>query len=291
MIKHILISAAFAGAIAGHGCVDGTNTALATPQPTPPVTQMTDLTPQKGTFRASLPHGFVEPTDAVGQRLLRDYGAMFVARGVTPPPVVVFADARAVTQFQTAAGSSTATLGGMTVELQKAALDALQDAVAEAAKSNLRITPRSSDSSKRTYDHTVTLWASRVNPGLAHWVAAKKITAADAARIKSLTPFEQVPEILDLESRGIWFSKDLSKSIVYSVAPPGTSQHLSMLALDVAQFDDARVRAILARHGWFQTVTSDLPHFTYLGAAEADLPKLGLKKVTNADRDFWVPDI
>jgi len=97
-------------------------------------------------------------------------------------------------------------------------------------------------------------------------------------------------EIFALEEKGIWFSKDLSKSIVYSVAPPGTSQHLSMLALDVTQFEDARVRTILAKNGWFQTVTSDLPHFTYLGEKENDLPKLGLKKVTYADRDFWVPD-
>jgi hypothetical protein len=167
----------------------------------------------------------------------------------------------------------------------------LQDAVAEAAKSNLRITPRESDSSKRTYKHTVDLWASRINPGLAHWVAAKKITVADAARIRSLAPFDQVPEILRLEDQGIFFSKDFSKSVVYSVAPPGTSQHLLMLALDVAQFEDARVREILARHGWFQTVTSDLPHFTYLGVEENELPRLGLKKVTNANRDFWMPDI
>jgi len=96
---------------------------------------------------------------------------------------------------------------------------------------------------------------------------------------------------LKLEDQGLWFSRDLTKSIVYSVAPPGTSQHLLMLALDVAQFEDARVREILARHGWFQTVTSDLPHFTYLGVSEDDLPKLGLKKVTNANRDFWILDI
>jgi hypothetical protein len=51
------------------------------------------------------------------------------------------------------------------------------------------------------------------------------------------------------------------------------------------------VRAILARHGWFQTVTSDLPHFTFLAAKESELPKLGLKAVQNANRTFWVPDI
>jgi hypothetical protein len=62
-----------------------------------------------------------------------------------------------------------------------------------------------------------------------------------------------------------------------------------MLALDVAEFDNAAVREILARHHWYQTVISDLPHFTYLGVPENELPALGLRKITNANRVFWVP--
>ncbi|HMJ08621.1 MAG TPA: hypothetical protein VK468_06430, partial [Pyrinomonadaceae bacterium] len=83
----------------------------------------------------------------------------------------------------------------------------------------------------------------------------------------------------------------LSKSIIYSVAPPGASQHLSMLAFDVKEFDAEDVRVTLAKHRWFQTVTSDLPHFTYLGVAESELAGLGLKRVEHAGRPFWVPDI
>ena len=64
-----------------------------------------------------------------------------------------------------------------------------------------------------------------------------------------------------------------------------------MLAFDVAEFSDPKVRAILADNYWYQTVTSDLPHFTYLGVPETELPRLGLKKVAFAERDFWVPDI
>ena len=64
-----------------------------------------------------------------------------------------------------------------------------------------------------------------------------------------------------------------------------------MLALDVVESGNPAVRDILAKHGWFQTVVSDLPHFTYLGSPEADLPNLGLKKVTSGGRSFWVPDI
>ncbi len=287
MLKVILISLGLFFALAGYGCVDGSNTTLATPQPTPVNSPATP----KGDFKTNMPPGFVEPTDGVGERLLRDYGAVLAAKGVKLPNSIIFKDEKEVTEFQRSAGSAKAVIGGFTVELQPAALKGLQDAIADAAKSDLKITPRGGDSSKRTYEHTVTLWASRVNPGLAHWVAAGKLSAAEAARIKAMTPFEQVPEILKLEDQQLWFSKDLSKSIVYSVAPPGTSQHLLMLALDVAQFDDPRVREILARHGWFQTVTSDLPHFTYLGVDESELPKLGLKKVTNENREFWVPDI
>jgi hypothetical protein len=64
-----------------------------------------------------------------------------------------------------------------------------------------------------------------------------------------------------------------------------------MLALDIVEFDNPAVRDVLAKHGWFQTVVSDLPHFTYLGANENDLPELGLKKVVSGGRSFWVPDI
>ena len=52
-----------------------------------------------------------------------------------------------------------------------------------------------------------------------------------------------------------------------------------MLAFDANEFLDARVRQILADNGWFQTVLSDLPHFTYLGLIEQELPDHGLKPV------------
>lgn len=307
MFKQLLVTTAIA--VAFCTATGKANAASPTPQPTPVKTPEPTPFPTPHTapvktsqpipvnkketseFRKHLPRSFVIPTDPVGLRLLKDYGSMYVAKGVTVPNTVAFADEAEVTAFQLKAGSEKATIGQSLVELQPRALHALKEAIEDASKLGLDITPRSADSSKRTYKHTVDLWASRVNPGLAHWMAAGRIKAADAARIKSLLPFQQVPEIFALEEKGIWFAKDLSKSIVYSVAPPGTSQHLSMLALDVTQFEDARVRTILAKNGWFQTVTSDLPHFTYLGEKESDLPKLGLKKVTYAGRDFWVPDI
>lgn len=244
----------------------------------------------RGSFTENLPAGFVQPTDEVGRRMLKEYGAMFVSRA-TPPETVVFKNDTEVTQFQLSVESERETLGGVNIELQSAAMKALKEAAAEAARSNLTITPRGAEAAKRSYQVTVELWASRVNPGLEHWTSQGRITETQAQRIKSLSPYEQVPEIFKLESQGIYFSKDLSKSIIYSVAPPGTSQHLSMLALDVEEFENAQVRSLLAKHGWHQTVVSDLPHFTYLGAQENELSKLGLKKTTNGGRAFWVPDL
>ncbi len=64
-----------------------------------------------------------------------------------------------------------------------------------------------------------------------------------------------------------------------------------MLAFDAVEFRDPRVRQTLARHGWFQTVLSDLPHFTFLGLAESELPARGLKPVEECGQQFWIPDM
>jgi hypothetical protein len=245
-------------------------------------------------FLASLPAGFKAPDDAdeVGNRVLADYGSVFVARGgVVPPPVVVFEDEASVKSWQSSVAQERAEIGGMNVELQSPAMKALLEARDEAQKANLNISPRATDAARRTYTETVTLWQSRVNPGLTHWVEAGRLPREDAAHIRGLSPRDQIPEILKLEADGLYFSTDFSKSILYSVAAPGTSQHISMLAFDVKEHDNAKVRSILAEHGWFQTVSSDMPHFTFLGVKEDELPSLGLRKTTNGGRTFWVPDL
>jgi hypothetical protein len=244
-------------------------------------------------FKKSLPQGFNEPADDVGRRLIKEYGAVFVAGGgAVAPKTVVFKDEKEVAAFQAGVQISKEHVGDFDLELQAPAMNALKNARGEAEAQGLTITPRSGDSARRNYEDTVGLWASRVEPALVHWVGQSKLEQAEADRIRGLTPYEQVPEVFKLESQGMFFAKDLSKSIVYSVAPPGTSQHLSMLALDVAEFQDPKVREILAKNGWYQTVVSDLPHFTYLGVPENELPGRGLKKqVDGAGRVFWVPDI
>ena len=257
--------------------------------------KMPDISPpevKSGGFTANLPNGFNQPSDAVGQKMLKEYGALFVARGgASPPKTVIFKNDAEVSSYQAALAKSNENIGGFNIELQAAAMKGLQDAIAEAKQNSLNITPRGADSARRDYNGTVELWASRVNPGLINYVGKGKLTEAEAAKIRALSPFEQVPEIFKLESQGMFFSKDLSKSIIYSVAPPGTSQHLSMLALDVSEHENSKVRDVLAKHGWFQTVVSDLPHFTFLGVSENQLLGLGLKKVNDGGRTFWLPSL
>jgi hypothetical protein len=239
---------------------------------------------------SKIPSGLRVET-AVERRLLAEYGSMFAARGVAVPDRIVFRDEADVLAFQESANIRSEVIGEHLVELQAKAMDDLLHAKQEAEENGLSVSPRFADSARRSYADTVELWASRVQPGLRHWVLEGRITQSEADRIDSLSPFEQVPEILHLEERGVYFAKDLSKSIVYSVAPPGTSQHLAMLAIDISEFENAEVREVMAKHKWHQSVISDLPHFTYLGIVEDELPAMGLKKVASAGRRFWIPDV
>ena len=231
--------------------------------------------------------------DPVGRRILEDYGAVFVAaHTVLPPPVCIFKNEADVVKFQSEAKSKSMVLGGTRIELQPAAMDALLEARQEAQASGLDITPRGgSEAGRRSYRDTERLWNTRFLPALSYWLSKGRLTREQVARLKSLSLTDQVREVLELEKRGIYFSKDFSKSILYSIAAPGTSQHIMMLALDVEQFQNQRVRQILARHGWFQTVKSDLPHFTYLGLREAELPARGLRSVQSGSQLFWIPNI
>ena len=253
---------------------------------------------QNKKYYQKLPHNFQVPDDddELAWRIISDYGAVYVAQGsVTPPPLVRFNNAEEVSAWQATLITEKLEFGeqqyGNFVELQATAMVAFKAARAEIDALGLSLTPHGSDSARRSYEDTVKLWESRVNPGLEHWVNLGRLPSGEANRLRALSPTEQVPEILRLESQGLYFSKDFSKTILASVAAPGTSQHLSLLALDVFEYENYDVRLALARHGWFQTIPTDLPHFTFLGVKERQLPELGLKRVIDRERAFWVPDV
>jgi hypothetical protein len=232
-------------------------------------------------------------SDVVARRILEEYGAIFLAvKKVTAPPVCLFTAEEQVTRFQEAAGFATETIADAEIELQPEAMKALLKARAEAQEEFLDITPRGgAEAARRNYEDSMRLWDTRFLPALDYWLGQERLTAEQVSRLRTLPLHDQVAEVLELEKSGIFFSKDLSKSILYSIAAPGTSQHIAMLALDVTEFDNPRVREILAKHGWFQTVLSDLPHFTFLGLKEKDLPKHGLKSVEADGQTFWIPNV
>lgn len=242
-------------------------------------------------FFDHLPKDFSIPKDSFGMRILKEYGAMFVGKGErVVPKFVIFKDEKEVADFQNSLNISREKIGRYEIELQSSAMNALRNAVSEAAAKNLKITARDYDAGKRGYGETVGLWFSRVEPALDFWTANGKLSIFDADRLRKISISEQINEIFKLEEQGIYFSKDLSKPIMYSVAPPGTSQHLSLLAIDINEYDSAEIQQIMARNGWHQTVISDLPHFTYLGAVESELHGFGLKKVISGGRFYWVPN-
>jgi hypothetical protein len=242
--------------------------------------------------RGARPEELCDCDDPASRRLLSEYGAMFVAAdGVRLPSVLTFRSEEEVAQFQREAEPRAAEIGGVTIELQPAALGALVAACDDARREGLSITPRGAVAARRGYADTVRLWDSRVRPALEHWLGEQKLGGEEAERLRRMEPAEQLSEVLRLEARGLFFSKDWTKTILQSVAAPGASQHLAMLAFDAAEFTQARVREIFFRRGWFQTVLSDLPHFTFLGVREKDLPTLGLRRVEECGQTFWVPDL
>ncbi|MEW6208497.1 MAG: hypothetical protein AB1631_09020 [Acidobacteriota bacterium] len=232
-------------------------------------------------------------SSAVEKRLFSEYGAIFLTRA-TPPPKILFADSAEVEEFQSSLATQSAMLGDYLIELQSEAMDALHEAAAESKSAGGRITARADDAGRRSYEDTVRLWTRNVTRGLDHWQREGRITSALADEIAALSPSDQVQRILALEDEEqIYFGTFFDKSILYSVAAPGASQHLSLLAFDVAEFEDDRVEQVMADFGWHRTVVSDFPHFTYLGRRVEDLP--GLKRVSRAykgrDYFFLVPDM
>ena len=232
-------------------------------------------------------------SDPVARRILEEYGAMYLAnKKVLPPPFCVFTNEEQVTRFQKDAGISSEFFGLDEIELQPEALKALVKACEDAEKEGLQITPRDgAEAARRNYEDSVRLWNSRFQPALDYWLGQEKLTSAQVEKLRGLSLHDQVAEVLELEKGGIYFSKDLSKSILYSIAAPGASQHIAMLAFDVNEFQNPRIREIMAKRGWFQTVLSDLPHFTYLGLKEKDLPKAGLRSVEVNGQVFWIPNV
>lgn len=232
-------------------------------------------------------------SDPLAARVFREYGAVFATdNSVIMPPKCIFETEGDVAAYQKGLRAKSSIINGFTIELQDAAMNALLDAIEEAKGRGLRITPLDgSIAGRRNYADTVRIWNSRFLPALNYWLSRKKIKQADGEAAKRKSIPEQVRQVMDWESKGLYFSTGRNRTIFVSVAPPGTSQHLSMLAFDIEQSGNSVVRRILNKHGWFQTVANDDPHFTYLGLQETELPRHGLISVVKNGYKFWIPKV
>ena len=230
-------------------------------------------------------------TDQLARRVFWEYGSIFVAdKDVRIPNRCIFSSPSAVQIFQGQLETRKEVIGITEIELQSAAMDSLMKAIREAGRRRLSITPLDgSIAGKRSFEDTVRLWNSRFYRALDHWVERGRIEKEEAIAARNSPVELQVKRVVEWEAEGLYFSTNFSKSIFYSVAPPGTSQHLSLLAFDIVEADDPRIRAILNSHGWYQTIRTDKPHFTYLGVSVSDLPNRGLKHIYYGGTPFWIP--
>jgi hypothetical protein len=94
----------------------------------------------EGRFFQNLPPNFILGDDAAQQRLFREYGAVFLARGgVLAPNKVVFRDEEDVAEFQSRLDIERRQIGEFSLELQATAMARLQRAINEASDEGLSI--------------------------------------------------------------------------------------------------------------------------------------------------------
>ena len=80
-------------------------------------------------FFENLPENFSVPKDAFGLKILKEYGALFVARrNAVVPKNVIFKDHTEVSKFQESLSISREFVGKFEIELQTVAMNALKNA-------------------------------------------------------------------------------------------------------------------------------------------------------------------
>lgn len=238
---------------------------------------------------------FCNLSNSVERRIVKEYGAVFLNAdaAVELSDRCVFKNEREVAAFQATLKISRQTIGGCTIELQRAAMNALLKAAESVAGA---ITPKGACPARRSFADVQISWDETVKAATDYWRAnpnseGKTLSVEKAENLASLAGERQIKRVFELEEQNFFFHPDRARSIAVYTAIPGASQHLLLLALDIEEYADETVRAALAENGWFQTVFRDRPHFTYLGVKQKDLPSLGLKTENFEDREFWLPDI
>jgi hypothetical protein len=227
------------------------------------------------------------------KKVLTEYGAMFVASDkIVSPPTCLFRSDEEVATFQSGLTTGLVVINGVQFQFQKAAAESLNAAIADGLVQGIRIRPLDGTiAGGRNYSEAVRLWNSRFQPALKYWVAHEKISPDEASTVSAMTTDQQVEKVIVWEESGMSFGTNLKGSIFASTAPPGASQHLSLIAIDIAPPMTPSVMALMNSHGWYQTVKGDRSHFTYLGLTEKELPGHGLKAILFDRIMYWIPNI
>jgi D-alanyl-D-alanine dipeptidase len=230
------------------------NTSQPIISPTPTTPQIPDANlPEPQRFLSAIAHQLptIPQPGTFEYILLRAYGAAFVNQQpeIKLPPKVILANEQETKDFQT-----TLTMGKVNgtndCYLQKSAADALN-------KAKLAVTiPLKSGygggDCTRTFATNLRFWRKYANNNTLERVRQGKETA-----------------------------------ILGVVAPPGASQHLWGLAIDLRVYSQAQ-RQALNKNGWFQTVENDVPHWTYVGLTEENLPRFGFKNKIVRGTTYWL---
>ncbi len=183
--------------------------------------------------------------------LLRAYGSAFVNHNpeVQLPSKVVFSDEKETKEFQSTLNMGKVN-GTNNCYLQKAAADALNQAKAQV---NIPLKSGYGDSDcTRTFATNQRFWRKYANN-------------------KTLARVQQGQET----------------KILGTVAPPGSSQHLWGLAIDLRVASEAQ-RQALNQNGWFRTVEYDIPHWTYIGYPLDKLGDLGFENKVIGGVSYWL---
>ncbi|MBU7582604.1 MAG: D-alanyl-D-alanine carboxypeptidase family protein [Nostoc sp. TH1S01] len=210
------------------------------------------LSQQERFVTAIIPNLKVMPAPGTYEyTLLRSYGAAFInpADDVKLPPKLIFDNEEDTKEFQSQL-TLEKVVGTNDCYLQKSAADALNK-----ARLQFNIPLKSgygASDCTRSFATNLRFWHKYANNKTLEKVKEGKETA-----------------ILGL------------------VAPPGTSQHLWGLAIDLG-VSNTKQRQILNQNGWFQTVVKDVPHWTYLGVSAEDLPKLGFRNQVIQGITYWL---
>ncbi|ARV58699.1 peptidase M15 [Nostocales cyanobacterium HT-58-2] len=183
--------------------------------------------------------------------LLRAYGSIFVNQKpeIKLPEKVVFTNEQETKQFQ-----STLIMGAVNgtsqCYLQKPAADALNK-----ARSQVQIPLKSgygASDCTRSFATNSRFWRKYANNNT----------------------LEQVRQGRETKILGV-------------VAPPGASQHLWGLAIDLRVSNEAQKQA-LNQNGWYRTVEYDVPHWTYIGLPPEKLTDFGFQNKVVGGINYWV---